>query len=273
MGERQTVIGHMPAILPSVSWICRRSANLIPIYRNAVRRSIPDGQRISRHRAKDSDVDTLNPDLAPAHSAALVRDNEYPLYEASLTSRSACHDGGIGTVAVCGDLSQESSVALALRPPDLRRSTRILSMWCRRRQFPVWLGYTITWQGGARGLGTPTPFSGTVGGQSVSGDAVAPQPTSSTAPIVISKWTGTYEGKPFDLAFTIGLSSLSGGSPTLTISGSYGTSKVRGSATSVGNSSEVSFSGTVGSHHVQGTITNIKRQGGKTTALARFSVS
>lgn len=132
---------------------------------------------------------------------------------------------------------------------------------------------TITWQGGARGLGTPTPFSGTVGGQSVSGDAVAPQPTSSTAPIVISKWTGTYEGKPFDLAFTIGLSSLSGGSPTLTISGSYGTSKVRGSATSVGNSSEVSFSGTVGSHHVQGTITNIKRQGGKTTALARFSVS
>jgi len=136
---------------------------------------------------------------------------------------------------------------------------------------------SVTWHRLAGAPGVEQPYSGTIAGQPVRGTAVIPQPTSFTN-LILGKWTGTFEDKSFTLtvsaSLTSGLGSLSSGSsPTLTISGAYGTWKVKGTATEVGSSNVASFTGTVGPHHVSGTITSVSEGQGTASATARFTVA
>lgn len=143
--------------------------------------------------------------------------------------------------------------------------------------FPMGAGTaSITWRRVGGSPGVEQPYSGSIAGQSLRGQAVIPQPTSFTN-LILGKWTGTFENKTFSLTvsavFPNGLGSLSSGtSPTLRISGSYGTWQVSGSATEVGSSNVARVSGTVGSHHVSGTI-SITEKRNTASATAHFIVS
>lgn len=137
---------------------------------------------------------------------------------------------------------------------------------------------TVTWhQVPDSSIGVPQPFSGTVAGQSVTGTALIPRPTSFTN-FILGEWTGTFEGKTFHLtvsaSFPNGLGSASSDSTlTVKIAGTYGSWRVSGTATEVGNSNNATFTASIGPHHVSGTLAPVNEGQSTATASAHFTVS
>jgi hypothetical protein len=161
----------------------------------------------------------------------------------------------VAAVAVVGGLGAVSAVALTSND---------------KVGFPVGSGTaTITWHS-TSSSDTSNHFSGTVAGIPVAGDAVATPPPfggpSNTSPglpstLPLARWTGTFEGKPFDL--DVALSNLQSADPfsgvgvRVEVTGRYGGQPVHmTSAFSAADarSDSLRFTGTVGPYRVTGTV-------------------
>jgi len=153
--------------------------------------------------------------------------------------------------------------------------------------FPTGLGTaTITWQRAGGGIAPPPqPYSGTSAGIPVSGQAVAPSPSSHISSpiggpplpsrITLARWTGSFEGKPFALTLSLNTAEL----PNFTtlavdISGTFGADHVTGTAGgSQSQPNVLQFSVAVGHHHVVGTVKPFQAHGAANTAMASFTVT
>jgi hypothetical protein len=76
------------------------------------------------------------------------------------------------------------------------------------------------------------------------------------------------------VTFLLGKTSLSLGSFTVDIDGTFGSQRVRLTAVPVtDNSNTIRFQGTVGHHHVTGSIGSPKKTGASNEATATFTVT
>jgi len=142
----------------------------------------------------------------------------------------------------------------------------------------------------------PQPFAGTVDSLSVSGVATNPLTTSDgkriTSPAALSaskihffRWTGTFGGKPFDVNIYADyqhgtpLSDQAGLYPAVTVAGTWGNDRVRGTVAmpstaelKKGNG-PIHFAGTVGDLKVSGVVSPPSGGHGHPTSAATFTVS
>ena len=167
--------------------------------------------------------------------------------------------------------------------------TSIALAGCGAPSFPAGPGTaTITWHSlqPAPGStqGPPQPYTGTVAGIPVSGlstPVIPPAPSSGAGlslphRLALARWTGRFLGQNFALTvtFLLGNTSLSLGSFTVDIDGTFGSQPVRFTAVPISsNSNTIRFQGTIGHHHVTGTIGSATKTGASNEATATFTVT
>jgi hypothetical protein len=154
--------------------------------------------------------------------------------------------------------------------------------------FPTGAGTaTITWQptrSTNSSAGPPTPFTGTIAGIPVNGDSTptplrfngsTPGIVTTPARLPLARWTGTFEGKPFDLDVALANTGTGLANASVDVRGTYGAQPVHMTApfsVSQANLNSIAFSGTIGRYHVTGTV---RPTGGSpsNTAQASFVVT
>ncbi len=153
---------------------------------------------------------------------------------------------------------------------------------------------TITWKHTAGSVNPisgisinppPQPFTGSIEGRTISGTStfILPGPSSlaSRSSFSYQRYTGTFDGKAFNLKVTVtGLSSdpSSPGSTTnasFVVDGTWGSDKVHAVVPTPTNpnGNTAGFHGTVGQWKVTGTITGPTNNGSIAKATASFTVS
>lgn len=179
-----------------------------------------------------------------------------------------------------------SSVAVLVALPSIVLASIVLA-GCGAPSFPAGPGTaTFTWhsvertEGATPGL--PQPYSGTVAGIPVSGRVTpdfVPAPgggVSFPERLTLARWTGSFLGHAFALTvtFLLAKASLSLGSFTVDIDGTWGSQPVRFTAEpGKDNTSSIRFQGTVGQHHVNGSIGRLRNAGATNEATATFTVA
>jgi hypothetical protein len=140
---------------------------------------------------------------------------------------------------------------------------------------------TLTWTPTlASGNNPPQPFTGTIGGHSVSGVSTFVLPTNPTGPDALRNaqvfhYKGSFDGKSFDLGGQIGGQSIN--TVILLITGTYDGQAVHAVLSPPSNPSlsnpPIPFHGTIGKWKVKGIIRGPTGSGQKQTATATYTVS
>jgi hypothetical protein len=147
---------------------------------------------------------------------------------------------------------------------------------------------TITWRHATASINPtsgfsinppPQPFTGTIEGVGVSGTSIflvgagsAPQ-TSGDSPFSLQRWTGSFDGKRFNLVVSVSIDSTAR-SASFSVSGTWGIDQVHAVAVPTGpNGDTAHFEGTVGKWKVGGTITQPRESGRTVTVTASFKVT
>jgi hypothetical protein len=143
---------------------------------------------------------------------------------------------------------------------------------------------TLTWTpalgSGDSDTGPPQPFTGTIGGHSMSGVSTFVLPANPTGPDALRNaqvfhYKGSFDGKSFDLGGQIGGQSIN--SVVLLITGTYDGQAVHAVLSPPSNPNltnpPIPFHGTIGKWKVKGIIRGPTGSGQKQTATATYTVS